>query len=55
MKLAISNYGLKEKYTAEQVAYTLDDVIDAVENGRKTVGKPKEKDNQFIRQKRAKS
>jgi len=40
MKLAISKFGYKDRYTAEQVGFCLDDIIDAIENGKNEVKKP---------------
>lgn len=47
MKLALSNFGFKDRYTAEQVAYTLEEVLEAVENGRKEVLRDKKIENPF--------
>jgi hypothetical protein len=37
MKLGLSYVGYKDKLLGEQVAYVVDDMITAVENGRNTI------------------
>jgi hypothetical protein len=39
MKLGLSYIGYKDKLLGEQVAYVIDDMLDAVEKGRNTIEK----------------
>ncbi|EGR31584.1 hypothetical protein IMG5_106360 [Ichthyophthirius multifiliis] len=50
MKLVISQYSYKDKYTAEQCAFCLDDVIKAVENKKDSVSRYRKFDKQSIKE-----
>lgn len=39
MKMGLSYIGYKDKLLGEQVAYVLDDMLDAVQKGRNTIDK----------------
>lgn len=39
MKLALSNFGFKDRYTAEQVAYSLEEIVEAVCNNQSKVAR----------------
>lgn len=52
MKLAISTLSYKDRFTAEQVAYCLDDVIRAIEGGKESVMRYKKVDNRVVKERK---
>ena len=52
MKLLIANSDLKYKYITEECAYVLEDIIDAVENGKNTIDYIGKKQNKALQSKK---